>query len=627
MRLALLIVLLLLAPGAARAQSPNTFTTSAAEGGPVIEFTDGDFVLSPGLEIPTRGWVRAASPHIYRMHETHWRTGDYHTVQGRFRFDRGALGPDPLALYTASTRNQFIVFVNGAEVFRNFARVSDQKLAWYRPFLVPLPAGALKPGQNEILIRAVSEESVGVGRVIVGPNAAVQAFYQSQYFWQITAPMAANAAMLALGGLAVLVWLGRRREVELLWLALAAGLWFLRNYQYFAEVTPFDMALFNALTVYATYFATVATTAFYASFLKMPHRGPVIAALFALGIPIVAVHAAFSLSNLILYVPTTLIGLGGALLGLLDLRRDRTPGHVVLAIVVLLMPFAGVYDFLLAGGGSGWKVHDFYLTVFSGCIYCVAFLLVFGKRALDAFAGLEAANATLEQRIAETRAELAASEASRRDLVVAGAVASERERLMQEMHDGIGSNLITALAVARQQKQPDSTIKTLSRALADLKITVDSLEPVEGDLVALIGNLRHRMAGDLRDAGIACRWEVGRCGPVPWLDATNALHVLRIFQEAIGNVLSHSDATEMRIGCGEETRDGIPGIAAYVADNGRGFDQAQADRPGKGLGNIAARAQSLHGLLECRSSVDGGTLVTLWLPYERARATGDRKAG
>ncbi|MCW5761212.1 MAG: hypothetical protein KIS90_15695, partial [Phenylobacterium sp.] len=498
MRLVLLILLLLLTPGAVRAQALNTFTSSPAEGGPVIEFKDGDFVLAAGLDVPDRGWVRAPSPHIYRMFETRWRTGDYHTVQGRFRFDRGALGADPLALYTASTRNQFIVFVNGAEVFRNFARVSDQKLAWYRPFLVPLPEGALKPGVNEIVIRAVSQESVGVGRVIVGPNAVVQDFYQAQYFWQITAPMAANAAMLALGGLAVLLWMGRRREVELLWLALAAGLWFLRNYQYFAEVTPFDLALFNALTVYATYFATVATTAFYATFLKMPHREPVIAALFALGLPIMAIHATFSLSNLILYVPATLIGLGGALLGLLDLRRDRTTGHVLLALVVLLMPFAGVYDFLLAGGGDGWNTNDAYLTVFSGCIYCVAFLIVFGKRALDAFAGLEAANATLEQRIAETRAELAASEASRRDLVVAGAIASERERLMREMHDGIGSNLITALAVARQQKQPDSTIKTLSRALADLKITVDSLEPVEGDLVALIGNLRHRMAGDLR---------------------------------------------------------------------------------------------------------------------------------
>jgi signal transduction histidine kinase len=283
---------------------------------------------------------------------------------------------------------------------------------------------------------------------------------------------------------------------------------------------------------------------------------------------------------------------------------------------MLVAPFFSLYDVTLANGHRGWDGNGFYLAVFGGFTYSVAFLISFGKRALDAFGDLAAANVTLERRIAETRAELSASEAARQELVVGQALAGERERLMQEMHDGIGSNLITALAVARQQNQPQATITTLGRALADLKITVDSLEPVEGDLVALIGNLRHRMAGDLRDAGVICRWEVEPCRPLAWLDATNALHVLRIFQEAIGNVLTHSGASEIRIGCREQTVDDVAGIAAYVADNGRGFDAA-GELPGKGLANIRARARSLHGVLSSTSDRAAGTMVTLWLPYER----------
>ena len=124
------------------------------------------------------------------------------------------------------------------------------------------------------------------------------------------------------------------------------------------------------------------------------------------------------------------------------------------------------------------------------------------------------------------------------------------------------------------------------------------------------------MQGDLRDAGVVCRWEVDTCGPLEWLDAANALHVLRIFQEAIGNVLTHSGASEMRIGCREEMRDGEPGIAAYVADNGTGFDPAQ-ERSGKGLANMSARAAALHGLLGSTSDSVQGTIITLWLPYQR----------
>lgn len=623
------LVAVLLMQDVVLAQGLNTITTSKTADGPVIEFTDGDYILADGLAAPSVGWVRRATPNIYRIRETGWTTGDFHTLVGRFRFNRSSLGAEPLALYTVSTRNQFAVFVNGREINRNFSSAGDQILAWYRPYLVPLPAGALKPGLNEIVIRVVSQDAVGVGRIVVGPNTVVRDNYQTQFFWQITAPLAANFAMLVLGVLVFLLWLGRRQEIELMWLSLSTALWFLRNYQYFAEITPFHLATFNALTVYATYFASVATAAFYFCFTKLPGRNRIIAALFLLGVPLSALHATNLASNLVFYIPTTLLIFGVAMSGLIDLQRHRNIEHGVLGMILIFMPLASLYDVFMAGWHKGWNGNGFYLSVFGGLMYCLAFVMSFGKRALDAFKALAQTNVVLEQRVAEARDELAASEAARQQLVVAHAIAGERGRLMQEMHDGIGSNLITALAVARQQKQPMSTIKTLRRALADLKITVDSLEPVEGDLVALIGNLRHRMSGDLSDAGVTCRWEVMPCQPLPWLDAANALHVLRIFQEAIGNVLTHSGATEMRIGCFEQEQRGVAGIATYVADNGKGVDLDRVASGAKGLANIRARAHSLHGALSIQSDAASGTIVTLWLPYVRtgARSTTPLAAG
>jgi signal transduction histidine kinase len=277
----------------------------------------------------------------------------------------------------------------------------------------------------------------------------------------------------------------------------------------------------------------------------------------------------------------------------------------------------GIYDATLASSGHVWKGNDFYLAVFNGFFFLIAFLLTFGLRAISAFSALGEANAKLERRVAETRLELALSENARQKLIVGSAIANERERLMQEMHDGIGSNLITALAVARQQNQPEATIKTLKRAISDLKITVDSLEPIEGDLVALLGNLRHRMARDLRDAGLTCKWKAEPCDRIEWLDATNSLHVLRIFQEAIGNVLTHSGATEIMIGCAQASRNNVAGVAAFVADNGKGFDPSLLNIAGKGLANMRARATSLHGDLKCESRNGGGTYLTLWLPFKR----------
>jgi signal transduction histidine kinase len=268
---------------------------------------------------------------------------------------------------------------------------------------------------------------------------------------------------------------------------------------------------------------------------------------------------------------------------------------------------------LLTYSGDG---HATYLAVFFGAVFASAFLISFGKRALDAFSDLGNSNLALEQSNAQKTAELEESEAIRRELLVEQAVAAERGRLMQEMHDGIGSNLTTALVVARKQNQPSATVKILRRALGDLKLTVDSLEPVGGDLVSLLGNLRHRMARDLADAGITCNWEVEDCQPLTWLDATNALHVLRIHNELISNVLAHSHATAMQIGCVECEQNGVAGISTYVADNGDGFD-LDADTNGKGLASIRARVHSLHGKLFCTSTPRHGTTIKLWLPYNR----------
>lgn len=618
MRCCLIFCLVLLLTSSVLAQPLSKTETLDVGSGSLLEFVEGDYILANGLEMPEHGWQKTTHPKIYSMDRLDTRVGDYRTVAGRFYFEREAIGDDPLALYTVGMRNNFTVYLNGREVFRNFADNSDENNSWYHPWLIPLPDTLLEAGANEILIHTFSRKTVGIGRLLIGPNMTVKSYYNSKFFWHITAPMTANFAMLLIGLLVLLFWLGRRHEVELLWLTISTGLWFLRNHEYFSLAVPFNMELYTSLTVYATYFGAASSAAFYFCFIKLPHRHRIIAFMMLAGIPLVAADLLIAASDLWIYLPTIIIVFALAICGLVDLMRHRNIERGVLGFWMMMMPFSSLYDLHMAMVHAG-DGHATYIAVFGGLIYTAAFLISFGKRALDAFTDIGASNVMLARRISETRAELAESEALRQELVVEKAITAERARLMQEMHDGIGSNLITALAVARQQNHPKETISTLRRALGDLKITVDSLEPVEGDLVALIGNLRHRMTGDLLDAGISCKWDVEECRPLQWLDATNALHVLRIYSEAIGNVLAHSGATEITISCAENEHEGVPGISTYIADNGRGFDVSQMTQ-GKGLANIRARARSLHGRLSYESQSGTGTIIRLWLPFERITA-------
>ena len=151
----------------------------------------------------------------------------------------------------------------------------------------------------------------------------------------------------------------------------------------------------------------------------------------------------------------------------------------------------------------------------------------------------------------------------------------------------------------------------LRECIEDLKLTVDSLEPVEADLLLLLATLRYRLAPRLEGSGLRLRWEVVDVPALTWLDPRSALHVLRILQEGISNTLQHASATELRVATGEAEG----GVFVLLVDNGQGF-QAK-ERTGHGLSNMARRAHAIGGTVAWEA-VPGGTQFRLWLPLRVA---------
>jgi signal transduction histidine kinase len=231
----------------------------------------------------------------------------------------------------------------------------------------------------------------------------------------------------------------------------------------------------------------------------------------------------------------------------------------------------------------------------------------------------EMLNAKLEHRIETTKANLLVSESARRRLEVANAVTDERERMMREIHDGIGSSLVAALASAeRQGKQGSTAVFALKGALSDLRIAVDSLEPVEGDVTTLLASLRYRLEPEMKKSGVSFDWRVEEVPTIPWLDAPNAIHLLRIFQETFGNILGHAQASVIRVDCKAELRQGRPGVSIEVSDNGMGFD-ASVPTQGHGRKNMKSRADALGARLHVESAPGKGSHTSLWLPLIREK--------
>jgi signal transduction histidine kinase len=132
----------------------------------------------------------------------------------------------------------------------------------------------------------------------------------------------------------------------------------------------------------------------------------------------------------------------------------------------------------------------------------------------------------------------------------------------------------------------------LNHALEELRMTLDSLEPMEGDLPTILGTLRQRIAPALQAARIELDWQVEEVPAVPGLEARGVMHLFRCLQEVFANVLKHAHASRVTVRTWAEAGR----VYLSVSDNGVGLgagpDPAFRDG-GRGISNIRLRAAEI----------------------------------
>jgi signal transduction histidine kinase len=235
---------------------------------------------------------------------------------------------------------------------------------------------------------------------------------------------------------------------------------------------------------------------------------------------------------------------------------------------------------------------------------------------VDALRESEVLNRELDERVSEKHAELAGSYERMRGLEREQATAVERERIMREMHDGVGGLLVSTLAMVEAgEGDRDRLGGALREALDEMRLMLDSLDPAEDDLLAVLATMRARLQPRLAVHGIEFDWQVAATQPLPGLTPTVVLHVLRIVQEAISNTIRHADARTITVRSGESSRAGREGVFLEVADDGCGLRDEVAPGSHRGLANMRRRAQEIGAELEVQGS-PGGTCVRLWLALE-----------
>lgn len=485
--------------------------------------------------------------------------------------------------------------------------------------------GLARPGgPAQVHVRMASLPGVGgmLSSLWAGPAQELLPSWRWRTFWQTSLVSYWRAGFLMLSLFALALWFkyrrSRRDEVRLFLLFFVmsacqsvAALLFLVD----DEGLDVDFAWFSWLTLVALLAALVCMFHFLCR--VQGQHWPRLGRALPLYLGVVAVLTLPTWwSAYLALVPLLRLLLAPAVLALLvavavGAWRLRSRSSLMLAVWAAMVPPIGLHD--MAMQSYRFDVEGVYLSPYVSVGLFMLFLVIVFTRYSRAQDLAARAHATLAERLAAQERELLQAHERLRLAEREQTLLHERQRLMREMHDGVGSSLISALRLV--EEAPADTVdvaQMLRECIDDLKLSIDSLEPVHADLLALLAALRFRLGPRLEGAGLALRWQVSDLPPLPWLDAQSALHVLRILQEVLTNIVKHSGADDIAVGTMEAARNGMPGVQVWVRDNGRPFipprargATARPPRPGQraqprqGAGcalRLAARAGPGHGV-------------------------------
>lgn len=200
----------------------------------------------------------------------------------------------------------------------------------------------------------------------------------------------------------------------------------------------------------------------------------------------------------------------------------------------------------------------------------------------------------------------------------------ERQRIAQDMHDGINQLLIGAmleLKSARQRlnkqepERADMSLQSVQDILhqveAEMKRVIYDLRPPTLDALGLAPAIR-RLAEQFEGFnGVPCR--VAVFGEPARLPAKVEIAVFRLLQESLHNVSVHAAATDVEVVLAFAPHT----LKLTVIDDGRGFDMAgiyQNSNGHLGLIGMKERAESLGGRVTIQSQPTQGTRVELLVP-------------
>ena len=558
---------------------------------------------------PTQGWEPVTLPDIWTTRWPDFTGAVWYRIS--WRHDCVATGAEKplIALVSSSINLAGEVYLNDTLLWRDASLQEPLSRSWNTPRYWILPDAALRPQANDIWIRVQGRALVfpGLGLVRMGPPAQMLALHQQLWWSQRTTFLINMVGSLCIAGLFAGIWLLYRKQALYGWFALLNLAWVLFVYNIVAvDPWPFshtaDMARANAI-------AFMAFCMCYAIFifqlqgraLSRVQERSLQALTVSLSLVIVCIPEKHLLAAMQFGVRTHLLVFAAScIMPLVHAWRSRKLQDVFYASLGLGFVIIALYDtrtYYL-------KIPDpVLLTPYANLVTMAVITAVLGSRIAHSMRRTERFNVELSNAVEEACRELETTLGNEHQLELSNLRLQERLQFIHDLHDGFGSALVRAIVQAERNADAHADaprhISTLKSLRDDLRNVMGSGERANAELPATpsewMAPTRHRFSTLFDEMDVTSRWSCLAVWPWP-PSVAFCMELTRLLEEALSNVLKHSEATAVEITLAVVAdRE----LTLEVRDNGVGFDLPAVSQAATGIGlaSMQARITRLGGTL------------------------------
>ncbi|WP_348737233.1 ATP-binding protein [Tenacibaculum sp. 190524A02b] len=189
----------------------------------------------------------------------------------------------------------------------------------------------------------------------------------------------------------------------------------------------------------------------------------------------------------------------------------------------------------------------------------------------------------------------------------------ERSRLASELHDSVGQKLMLLSKQTKNQKE-ENLGSLADSTLEEIRSISRGLYPATFERIGITASIQSMINEVDANTNLFFTTEIDNIDKL--LPKENALHLYRIIQEILSNIIKHSNAKSVSISISKKENR----IETIIEDNGEGFELSEKLNSNTSLGmkTLFERSRIIKSKLFFNNRANKGTVMQLVTPISYA---------